>query len=94
MIDIRAAWFEECGGPPPGNKRKLSCSCKLACDAPLVSSMHTECELEQLHHACNIVSFFLGEKGFLMFSVSVFFPSICSASTHGLCISGSHQHSL
>ncbi len=24
MIDIRAAWFEECGGPPPGNKRTHS----------------------------------------------------------------------
>ncbi|DBB04825.1 hypothetical protein WJX82_007389 [Trebouxia sp. C0006] len=23
MIDIRTAWFEECGGPPPGNKLAL-----------------------------------------------------------------------
>lgn len=23
MIDIRSAWFEECGGPPPGNKLAL-----------------------------------------------------------------------
>lgn len=29
MIDIRTAWFEECGGPPPGNKRKFHCSLRL-----------------------------------------------------------------
>ena len=54
MIDIRSAWFEECGGPPPGNKCELIgmlpfCSLHLGClhsyaqDQRIISHVHEPC---------------------------------------------------